>query len=96
MFVLERAIQNHYEDWVRIFPKVKDCSEPFIGYEGQHELRRVVAAMQDDVEEVMAFLEKAGFTTDGHCAYLRNVIRTIGGEGTTGMEGFNGTGLSHT
>lgn len=96
VLVLERAMQNHYEDWIRVFPKLNACAEERAKVQWQRQLRGVVAGMQDDVEEVLTFLEQAGLRMEGHYAHLRGVIRSISSDEETGGNGPDGAGFTHT
>ena len=95
VLVLERAMQNHYEDWVRVFPKLDASSEACTKTQWQRQLRGIVVQLQDDVEEVMGFLELAGLRLDGHYAHLRSMVRSIGSAETTGGNASDGTGFTH-
>jgi hypothetical protein len=78
MLVLERAMENHYEAWLRIYPRLEAPAEPVVIRHWEMLLRSVVSDMTHDVEEVMGFLEKAGLHLDGHYEQVREVIRTVG------------------
>ena len=96
VLVLERAMQNHYAHWVRVFPTLHACSDSCARTEWQRQLRDIVAGMQDDVEEVMTFLEHTGIRMDSHYAHLRDMIRSIGSVETTEGNGSDRTGITHT
>lgn len=78
MLVLERAIENHYEAWVRVFPQLDAPAEPVVIRHWEMLLRSVVTDMSNDVEEVMCFLERAGLRLDGHYDQVRRMIRSVG------------------
>lgn len=78
MLVLERAMENHYEAWLRVFPRLDVPAEPVVVRHWEMLLRSVVIEMSRDVEEVMGFLESAGFRLDGHYDQVRDMIRSVG------------------
>ncbi len=78
MLVLERAMENHYEAWLRVFPRLDAPAEPVVIRHWEMLLRSVVTDMSHDVEEVMGFLESAGFRLDGHYDQVRKMIQTVG------------------
>jgi hypothetical protein len=78
MLVLERAIENHYDAWVRVFPRLDVPAEPVVTRHWEMLLRSVVTEMSGDVDEVMDFLERAGLCLDGHYDQVRKMIRAVG------------------
>ncbi len=78
MLVLERAIENHYEAWLRVFPRLDSPAEPVVVRHWEMLLRSVVTDMSHDVEEVMGFLESAGLRLDGHYDQVRRMIQSVG------------------
>lgn len=78
MLVLERAMENHYEAWLRVFPRLEVPDEPVVVRHWEMLLRSVVTEMSPDVEEVMGFLESAGLRLDGHYDQVRKMIQSVG------------------
>lgn len=84
MLVLERAMENHYEAWLRVFPRLEAPAEPVVIRHWEMLLRSVVTDMSNDVEEVMGFLERAGLRLDGHYDQVRQMIREVGHQDAAG------------
>ena len=84
ILVLQCAIENHYEAWLQVFPRIDIPADPVIKRHWRALLRGVVSDMTGDVEEVMGFLEKAGLRLDGHYDHVRELIRAVGQDDRAG------------
>jgi hypothetical protein len=94
MLVLERAMENHYEAWLQVFPKC-ETADPSVREFSQRLLRRIVSDMSGDVEEVLVFLEHSGIRLDGHYEQVRQLIRSVGRDDMPEGEAGNGHSVAN-
>jgi hypothetical protein len=82
LFVIERSLQNHYEAWLRVLPKLEPPCEPSVAVQCRHLLREIAVDMVPDVEALCHTLQHAGVTEQDRFDRVSQLIRSVG-EGHT-------------
>lgn len=82
LFVIERSLQNHYEAWLRVLPKLQSTCEPSVTLQCRHLLREIAVDMVPDVEALCHALEHAGIEGEADLHRLSELFRSVS-EGRT-------------
>jgi hypothetical protein len=77
LFVIERSIQNHYESWLRVLPKLQSTCEPGVALQCRSLLREIAVEMVPDVEALCRALEQAGIDGGKDLHRLSELFRSV-------------------
>jgi hypothetical protein len=82
LFVIERSLQNHYESWLRVLPKLQSTCEPSVALQCRSLLREIAVEMVPDVEALCRALEHAGIEGEKDLHRASELFRSVS-EGRT-------------
>jgi hypothetical protein len=77
LFFIERSLQNHYEAWLRVLPKLQPPCEPSVALQCRHLLREIAVDMVPDVEALCHTLEHAGVEGEEGFQRVSELIRSV-------------------
>jgi hypothetical protein len=71
--VLERSLEMHYAIWEEKYP------ERSTNPKAKSIVRNAILEMENDINEVLSFIESCGFSLDDHYRSFRSAINTLRG-----------------
>jgi hypothetical protein len=77
LFVIERSLQNHYESWLRVLPKLQSTCEPSVALQCRSLLREIAVDMVPDVEALCRTLEHAGIDGEKDLHRVSDLFRSV-------------------
>ena len=77
LFVIERSLQNHYEAWLRVLPKLQAPCEPSVAVQCRYLLREIAVDMVPDVDALCHALQHAGVADHQSFERVSDLIRSV-------------------